>query len=336
MEFFLPINIKKLPDPISYGDTVMFVGSCFSEHMGGLLGEVKFKVLQNPNGILFDPMSVTRSLASYMQNLPYRTSDLFYLNELFHSWDHHSIFSGMDPSEVLERINLSQARAHEFLGQCKWLIITLGSSFCYQLTPTAQPTDRTPIGAPVANCHRAPASWFGKYLLGIDEMQTALEGCLYQLFDLNPRIQVLLTVSPVRHVRDGVIENNRSKARLIELVHHLVAKSKRIHYFPAYELVIDVLRDYRFYDLDLVHPNYQATDYVLSQFAAYCIDEPSRQLMEEVKKIVQARKHQAFQPDTKAHRQFLAEQASRTRALLNQYPFLNLDDELEYFTRTPI
>jgi GSCFA family len=332
MDFFLPIEIKKLPDPIAYTDPVMLVGSCFSEHMGGLLQEVKFDVLQNPNGILFDPSSVARSLVSYVQNQQYHASDLVYFNELFHSWQHHSIFSGTDQVQVLERINQSQAKAHEFLKRCTWLVITLGSSFCYKLTGPAQASARTPMGAAVANCHRAPAQWFRKQLLSIEEINAELDNSLHQLFAMNPAVQVLFTVSPVRHVRDGVIQNNRSKARLIEVVHHLAAKFERIHYFPAYELVIDVLRDYRFYDLDLVHPNYQATDYVLDQFAIHCIGEPSRRLMEEIKKIVLARKHKAFQPNTKAHRQFLQEYLEKTRLLQARYPTINFQEELSYFS----
>ena len=133
----------------------------------------------------------------------------------------------------------------------------------------------------------------------IEEINTALDNCLHQLFHFNPDLQVIFTVSPVRHIRDGVVENNRSKARLIESVHHLVNKFDRLWYFPAYELVIDVLRDYRFYDIDMVHPNYPATQYVLEKFTQHFIDEPSRQIMEEVKKIAIARKHKAFQPSTR-------------------------------------
>ncbi|HEY4337877.1 MAG TPA: GSCFA domain-containing protein, partial [Puia sp.] len=137
---------------------------------------------------------------------------------------------------------------------------------------------------------------------------------------------------PVRHIRDGVVDNNRSKARLIEAVHHLVNKFERIWYFPAYELVIDVLRDYRFYDVDLVHPNYPATQFVLEKFVQQCLDAGSQGLLEEVRKIVIARKHKPFQPATQAHRRFLQEQHSRTLALAHRYPFLDLADEIKYFS----
>jgi len=183
----------------------------------------------------------------------------------------------------------------------------------------------------VANCHRAPAQWFDKHLLTIDEIISQLDNCYHRLLQFNPDLNIIFTVSPVRHIRDGVVENNRSKARLIEAVHHMVNKFDRLHYFPAYELVIDVLRDYRFYDTDLVHPNYMATTYVLERFAESCIDEESQQLMQEIKKIVIARKHKAFQPQTKAHEQFLQAHAEKVKALQEKYSFLDFKEELNYF-----
>jgi hypothetical protein len=186
----------------------------------------------------------------------------------------------------------------------------------------------------VANCHRAPSQWFTKHLLGIDEIISALDTAYHQLLQFNPKLNIIFTISPVRHIRDGVVENNRSKARLIEAVHHMVNKFDQLHYFPAYELVIDVLRDYRFYDIDLVHPNYMATEFVLEKFAESCINEESRQLMQEVKKIVIARKHRAFQPDTKAHQQFLMNHFEKTKDLLQRKPFLDLKEELIYFSQS--
>ena len=155
---------------------------------------------------------------------------------------------------------------------------------------------------------------------------------MHQLFQFNPKLQIIFTISPVRHIRDGVVENNRSKARLIEAVHHMVNKFDRLHYFPAYEIVIDILRDYRFYDIDFVHPNYMATDFVLQKFASSCLDNESKQLMEELKKINIARRHKAFQPATNAHKQFLQSSAEKTKELQKKYPFLDLKDELDYFT----
>jgi hypothetical protein len=322
MKFLLDINIAEPPIKIDYRDGIMMVGSCFTEHIGDHLHDLKFKVLQNPNGILFDPASVARAIISYIDDSKYSADDLFLLNELWQSWQHHSRFSGTDRDEVLKNINASQKRAHQFLKEAKWLIITLGTSFSYRLEGSR----------PVANCHRAPGNWFDKYLMRTEETITALDTCIYRLFQFNPNINILFTVSPVRHIRDGIIENNRSKARLLEAVHHLKDKFDRIFYFPAYELVIDVLRDYRFYDIDLVHPNYQATDYVLEQFTQHYVNDFSIGLSKEIDKIVVARRHKAFQPQTDAHKNFLKLNLERTRALAKANPFLDLEDELQFFS----
>jgi len=214
------------------------------------------------------------------------------------------------------------------LKEADWLIITPGTSFSYRLTDLAAVNN----GDGVANCHRAPAQWFTKHLLGIDEIISALDNCYHQLVQFNPKLNIIFTVSPVRHIRDGVVENNRSKARLIEAVHHMVNKFDRLHYFPAYELLIDVLRDYRFYDGDLVHPNYMGTEFVLEKFAETFIDEKAKKLMEEVRKIVIAKKHKASQPSTTAHKEFLESHAKKIKELTRQYPFLDLKKEFDYFT----
>jgi hypothetical protein len=330
MDFMVNIDLKKLSPPVNYRDKILLVGSCFTEHIGNVLEELKFSVLQNPNGILFDPSSVCKSLVSYIQGKQYSENDLFRLNETWHSWQHHSRFSNTDRAEGIKKINRSQQQAHEFLKEADWIIITLGSSFSYRLTELSQPSSEMP-GNGVANCHRAPAQWFNKHMLAIDETVTMLDNCYHQLLQFNPKLRIIFTVSPVRHLRDGVVDNNRSKARLIEAVHHMVNKFDRLYYFPAYELVIDVLRDYRFYDIDLAHPNYMATSYVLQKFTEACIDPETQKLMEEVKKIIVARKHKAFQPTTGAHRQFLQTHADKTLTLMNQYPFLDLKEELAYF-----
>jgi hypothetical protein len=330
MELMLNIDLKKLPTPVNYRHKILLMGSCFTEHIGDALEELKFTVLQNPNGILFDPVSVCRSLVSYAENKKYTEADLFQLSEVWHSWNHHSRFSNINAKEAVRIINESQQRAHEFLKQSDWIIITLGSSFFYRLTESGNGN----AGEAVANCHRAPAQWFNKHLLEINETISMLDDCIQKLLQFNPKLKFIFTVSPVRHIRDGVVENNRSKARLIESVHHIVSKSESAFYFPAYELVIDVLRDYRFYDIDLVHPNYPATEFVLEQFAESCIDSTSQQLMQEVKDIVIARKHKAFQPETKAHQQFLMTYFEKTKALQKKYAFLDLKEELVYFSQT--
>jgi hypothetical protein len=341
MEFQLPISLSPLPTPIRYGDKILLTGSCFTEHIGNALAEWKFDTLQNPNGILFDPASVASSLISYIRPQVYVDGDLFLLNELWQGWQHHSIFSHVDKAEALRGINASQERAHAFLKEADWLIITLGSAFSYRLAEGggAPGSGGGAVGTAgfgqgglaVANCHRAPAQTFQKHLMTIEEINTALDSCLHQLFYFNPKLRVLFTVSPVRHIRDGVVDNNRSKARLIESVHHLVNKFDRLWYFPAYELVIDVLRDYRFYDVDMVHPNYPATQFVLEKFMEYGIEAGERPLVEELRKLVTARRHRPMHPSTAAHARFMRAMYEKAVELAGKYPFLDLQEEIRYF-----
>jgi hypothetical protein len=345
MNFMLDINLSSPPRRIGYRDKIMIVGSCFTEHIGDKLQELKFSVLQNPNGILFDPRSVAYSLVSYIHNKQYSKDELFQYNEVWQSWQHHSRFSKIDPKACLELINASQHEAHHFLKEAEWLIITLGSAFSYHLTELSPENCRKGVGhlrtneyvdvpgGEVANCHRAPSQWFYKHLMSIEEIHASLDGCIHQLWQFNPKLKILFTISPVRHIRDGVVENNRSKARLIEVVHHLVNKFDGLYYFPAYELVIDVLRDYRFYDVDLVHPNYATTEFILEKFMQNYIDDESCKIAEEINKIITARKHRAFQPETKSHKEFLKSNLVKTQELLSRYPFLQLEEELEYFSQ---
>jgi hypothetical protein len=325
MQFFANINIKTLDPSITYKDKILLTGSCFTEHIGNFLLENKFNVLQNPNGILFDPASVASSLLSYVQNKKYSEHDLFYLNETWNSWQHHSRFSSVDKSECLQRINQSQQQAHEVLKDADWLIITLGSAFTYKLVENLNS---------VANCHKAPAQNFNKHLNTIEEIVTAFDSVIHQLFHFNNKLKIIFTISPVRHLRDGVVDNNRSKARLIEAVHHLVNKFDKLYYFPAYELVIDVLRDYRFYDVDLAHPNYAATQFVLEKFSESCFDQSTKALLEEIKKIVIAKKHKPFNPQSSLHKKFLQQQLKKTKDISNAYPYLNFEEELKYFSET--
>jgi hypothetical protein len=336
MDFMVNLDVKKLPIPLTYEDRILLVGSCFTEHIGNALEAARFQVLQNPHGILFDPASVGNSLISYIENKKYQKSDLFQLNEVWHSWEHHSRFSQIDPEKAIEVINESQERAHQFLKEASWVVVTLGSAFQYRLNEASEHGSEQSFstGKAVANCHRAPGQWFYKHLLGIEEIISVLDGCYHRLMQFNPRIKILFTISPVRHLRDGVIENNRSKARLIEAVHHLAGKYEGIFYFPAYELVIDVLRDYRFYDIDLAHPNYMATEFVLEKFSSACIDDTSRKLMAEIRKVAIARNHKAFQPETSAHRQFMQDHLDKVKQLKEKYPFLDLKEELLYFSKT--
>jgi hypothetical protein len=322
MELTLKPKIPALQHPIRYTDNILLLGSCFTEHMSGRLAAHKFHTLQNPHGILFNPASVACSLATYLEPEDYPEASLFNLHETWNSWDHHSRFSGMDKQEVLRRIHASNKEAHGFMKDAGWLIITLGSSFQYYLKDGNRP---------VANNHRAPAQWFEKKLLDTASIIDSLSSVLSKVFERNPSLRVLFTISPVRHIRDGVVENNRSKARLIEAVHTLCETFAQCHYFPAYELVIDILRDYRFYDIDFVHPNYLATEYVWEQFVKACIDPAAVPVMEQVKDLMTAKGHRPRFPGTEEHRKFRASYLAKARQLAATHPYLDLCDELGYF-----
>jgi hypothetical protein len=322
MKLTLPLNIPALPRQISYSDKLILIGSCFTEHMAIRLEKCKLKVLSNPHGILFNPLSVAHSLNSYVSNQKYSDNDLFYLNELWNSWDHHTRFSDTDKESALMKINESQETGSYNIRNATWLMITLGSAFQYYLKES---------GRPVANNHRAPAQWFDKKLIEIPEIISSLKQSMENILSINPAINFLFTISPVRHIRDGVVDNNRSKARLIESVHALCHQFPQAYYFPAYELVIDVLRDYRFYDIDFVHPNFLATQVVWEKFSESVIDPAALLISKDVEEIIMAKNHKTRFPKTNAHKSFMAGYAEKIKSLVEKHPFLDLKDELEYF-----
>ena len=321
MNFHLEFTPKPFDIKINHQHNLLLIGSCFTEQIGGKLSNHKFSVLDNPNGILFNPNSITKSITSYIDNKQYTTTDLFYQNECWNSWEHHSRFSHPDAKECLRIINESQTKAHTFLKKADWLLITLGSAFVYEL-------DNNAI---VANCHKVPTDKFNKRLLPVDEVFNDLQMMIEKAVAFNPALKIIFTISPVRHLRDGFVENNHSKATLINALHQLVDKNNNCFYFPAYELIIDDLRDYRFYAEDMVHPNYAATNYVWEKFVATCIDEPSQLLMKEIAVIVVAKNHKPFNPTSEQHKKFLQTNLEKVKKLQLQFSYLNLEEEEDYF-----
>jgi hypothetical protein len=321
MEFRLEFTPRPFEQKISLHDRILLAGSCFTEQIGSKLALHKFNVLENPNGILFNPLSLSRSITGYITNKHYTVDDLFLSNEIWGSWDHHTRFSSVDQDRVLDKINASQQQAHEFLRQADWLMLTLGSAFAYELSN----------GEIVANCHKVPADKFNKRLLPVPEIMAAMDELIHRLRQFNPSLQVIFTISPVRHLRDGFVENNRSKANLIQSVHQLVEKFDRLYYFPAYELIIDDLRDYRFYAEDMVHPNYAATNYVWEKFVDCCIDTSTQGLMKELYGIQAAKSHKPFNPSSRAHLQFLEKNLANCKRLQADHPYLDLSKEISFF-----
>lgn len=319
MDFHLEFSPRVFDTTIDHRHRLLLVGSCFTEQIGNKLARHKFGVMDNPNGILFNPASIVRSVCSYIHNRQYTEADLFYQNECWNSWEHHSRFSHPDKETCINQVNESQTAAHHFLEKADWLLITLGSAFVYELENSRV----------VANCHKVPPDKFNKRLLTVNEVTVLLQEMQSQLAVFNPGLKIIFTISPVRHLRDGFIENNRSKATLINAVHQVTGTGS--FYFPAYELVIDDLRDYRFYAEDMVHPNYAATNYVWEKFTTTCINTSSQLLMKEINEINAAMQHRPFNPTSSAHQRFLAANLERVKELAIRFPSIDFSRELDHF-----
>lgn len=328
MKFRFEFDIKKLPEPITHHHKLLLMGSCFTENIGEKLDKFKFTTVQNPNGILFNPVSVADALTSYIEEKQLTEADLFQHNEGWHSWQHHSRYSGITAEEALQKINSSFHSAHAFLKRADYLFVTLGSAWVYQLTQQAA---NAKVGSIAANNHKAPANWFHRKLLSTEDVLQVLDNVIHRIFLFNSHAKIIFTISPVRHLREGVVENNRSKAVLIQAVHHLVDKFERLYYFPAYELVIDDLRDYRFYAEDLAHPNYFATQYVFEKLVDACVDEKTKALMEEIHSINLAYQHKAFNVSSGQHKKFLESYQKKAEAVQASHPYLNFEKEISYF-----
>ncbi|MEP7165015.1 MAG: GSCFA domain-containing protein [Ferruginibacter sp.] len=329
MDFHAEFFPKTFPVKISHRNKLLLVGSCFTEQIGNKLAQHKFTVMENPNGILFNPVSISNAVISYANGKMFYEKELFYYNELWGSWQHHTKFSSIDKNKALEAINHSQEKANGFIREADWILLTLGSAFVYENTfaENAGPYENV-----VANCHKVPADKFNRRLLDTTEIKNVLTAMMKEVKKINPAVNFIFTISPVRHLREGFIENNRSKASLIQAVHSLINEVD-IFYFPAYELVIDDLRDYRFYAEDMVHPNYAATNYVWEKFLATCVDEPAQQLMKEIAVIVAAKNHKPFNPTSEQHKKFLLTNLERVKNIEQKYPYIDLSEEATFFNR---
>ncbi len=324
MQFLLPITLPEPPIRLHHSDRILLLGSCFTEHISSRLINSGFRVVSNPQGILFNPISTAQALENTCTRRQWTENDLFHLNGLWNSWQHHSRFSNISSEAALSDMNTATYSANQHLNKTNWVIITLGTAFQYVLQET---------GMPVANNHRAPGQWFEKRLLTTTEIITYWSQLLSRLFAEQSQLKVIFTVSPVRHARDGAIANNRSKGRLLDAVHSLCeAFPDRAFYFPAYELVVDVLRDYRFYDIDLIHPNHAATTYVWEQFVKHWIAPEALPIMEKVSELTVARHHKPRFPDTEAHQTFRKTSYEKARSLHQQYPWLDLSELLSHFS----
>lgn len=325
MNFHLNFPVPAIEPGIQYSDKLLFMGSCFAENMGETLDQYKFNTLINPHGVLYNPASILTAINRYIENKVFSTDELFFSNECWNSWEHHSRYSNTDKHKCLNAINAGISEAHKFIKEADWLFITFGSAFVYKHNST---------GHLVGNCHKVPQKEFTKQMMESNEIEKNHSLLLERLKSVNPKLKIIFTVSPVRYLRDGITENTLSKAQLIQAVHHLVQKHTNAFYFPAYELMMDDLRDYRFYKSDMVHPTEQAISYIFEKLMHSTFSKESKIVFEKVKDILTALHHRPFHTDTEAHRKFKVTYAERCRLLQKEYSFLNLEEELNYFVHT--
>ena len=323
----LTLDAKPASHKINYGERLLLMGSCFTENIGLKLQAHLFETLENSHGILFNPVSVQNALMDIIANKKYTELDLFLLNDVWNSWHHHSRFSGVTQTEALDKMNGVIQEAHSYLKSAHHLVITLGSAWLYTLNENVP----NHMGMVVANNHKAPANWFTRKLLQPQELLSNLQSLVAALQSFNPNLHIVFTISPVRHLREGLVENNRSKAVLIQAVHDLVSMEKNIEYFPAYEYVIDDLRDYRFYSEDLVHPNYAATQYVWEKLVDTYMSAETQSIMKQVAELQLAFNHKPFFSGSTEHQKFLLSYIEKTMHLMAQCPQLPLEKHLHFF-----
>ena len=303
---------------ISYETPICLMGSCFTEHIGGELGHAKIPILQNPFGILYNPFSIANAINRIVDNQSYLEKDLVRQGERWVSFDHHGRFSGLTSGATLESINTAIEEAHEFLKTAKVLFLSLGTANVYRHIKT---------DSIVANCHKFLAADFNYYLSEKADITQVLAQVMEKLKSFNPTLRVVFTVSPVRHLKDGFVENKLSKATLLLAIAGLRKRDATIQYFPSYEIMMDDLRDYRFYARDSVHPNEEAIEYIFEKFMGKYFDESTRELRSQILKIKESTNHRPFNPNSTAHQLFVNKTIQKIDRLAQKYPKLDFNDE---------
>lgn len=287
---------KETRNPISYNSKIFLFGSCFSENIGSKIEYFKFENTINPFGILFHPIAIEMLITNIVNEKIYTEKDIFFHNERWHCYEAHSELSNPSKEDLLLKLNAAISTANTQLKEVSHVIITLGTSWAYRLIET---------DTVVANCHKVPQKKFLKELLLIDEITNSLEAIITLIKSVNNNIEIIFTVSPVRHLKDGFVENMRSKSHLLSAIHQVVAPRDHIHYFPSYEIMMDDLRDYRFYSSDMIHPNETAINYIWEAFKTVWIHEKSTDLMSEIDTIQKGLSHRPFNKNSKQHLLFL-------------------------------
>lgn len=308
-----PIRVDK---KIDLSQPLLTIGSCFSESIGNKLHDNKFDALVNPFGTIFDPLSITRLLTNSLNNNLPEVDTYIFSEGVYKNLELHSSFTGLSQEELELQIRARLSITHEFLHSAEWLLITFGTAHIYKYKKTS---------TYIANCQKFPAKNFTRELMSVDYLKHDFDELMQKLDDFNPSLNIILTVSPVRHLRDGIVQNTLSKSLLRVLCHELESKNESIHYYPAYELMMDDLRDYRFYEEDMIHPSAQAIDYIWDHFSASFMSNDSLNFLEAWKKISNAMSHRPFNPATEEHQQFLRNTLKNLETLKNR---VNVDKEI--------
>lgn len=319
MKLQTQIPLTKANYQIDYSSQLLVLGSCFSENIGVKLNYFKFRTVQNPFGILFHPLAIENLIARAVKKEFYREDELFFLNDRWHCFDAHSGLSDTSKEKLLGNLNSQLGITEKQLRQATHILITLGTAWTYKKNKT---------GETVANCHKVPQKEFDKHLLSEDEIAISLQQMLHQIETINKNAQLIFTISPVRHLKDGFTENQKSKSHLITALHEVLSISSlgaRELYFPSYEIMMDELRDYRFYTRDLVHPNDLAIDYIWEKFQQVWISDAVKGPMKKVAEVQKGLRHRAFNPKGLEHQKFKIMLQERITHLKKIYPFMEFN-----------
>lgn len=322
MQFHLGFQPEISQQKITHNDDVLLIGSCFSEHIGNRLSEFKFRVDSNPFGIVFNPKSIETTLNRIIDKIYFNENDVFEKENNWFSLEAHSSVFAADKNELLKLLNNTIDDWNLKIKSASFFIITYGSAFAYK----SKLKDKI-----VANCHKLPQAEFEKKLLETQGIVSDYQILIDKIKEFNPGLKILFTVSPVKHLRDGVVENSLSKAILIQSVHQLIKQNSNCVYFPAYELVNDDLRDYRFYESDMAHPNVQAINYVWKKFSDVYFNEITNSINEKVIQIHQAYHHRLFNETTESSIKFKHKFYQKCVTLQSEFPHIDLSQELHYF-----
>lgn len=311
MNFQTQIPIQKYDFPIDYTSKVLSLGSCFAENMAEKLEYFKFENVVNPFGIIFNPVSLEKVIVRCLHKKYFTEKDIFYHNEAWHCYEVHSELSNPNKEEFLSTLNQLIDSTNQNIEKLTHCLITLGTSWVYRHIETNEI---------VANCHKVPQKQFVKELLSIAQIETSLQNIISEIQAVNPNCNFIFTVSPVRHIKDGFVENTLSKAHLISALNASNFQLPTSNYFPSYEIMMDELRDYRFYAEDMLHPNQTAIDYIWIKFFENYIDEKDFSLMNQVCEIQRALKHRPFNPNSESHLKFLENLNQKITVLQQKFP----------------